>query len=72
VRARRRYDELRAAGHEVSLAEIERNIRERDHIDQTREISPLRKASDAIVLDNSNMTLGEQMAWVQERLCGLK
>ena len=65
TRARRRYDELRAAGHDVSLAEIERNIRERDHLDQTREISPLRQAPDAIVLDNSNMTLDEQMAWVE-------
>jgi cytidylate kinase len=68
VRARRRYDELRAAGHDVSLTEIERNIRERDRLDQSREISPLRQAPDAIVLDNSNMTLDEQMAWVDARL----
>ncbi|MDR2882492.1 MAG: (d)CMP kinase [Alistipes sp.] len=68
VRARRRYDELRAAGQDVSLDEIERNIRERDHHDQTREISPLRQASDAVVLDNSTMTLAEQMAWVEDRL----
>jgi cytidylate kinase len=66
VRARRRYDELRAAGHDVSLPEIERNIRERDHHDQTREISPLRRAPDAVVLDNSNMTLDQQMAWVDD------
>ncbi len=71
VRAQRRYDELRAAGRDISLAEIERNIRERDHHDQTREISPLRQAPDAIVLDNSNMTLDEQMAWVEERLQAL-
>ncbi len=68
VRARRRYDELRAAGHDVSLSEIERNIRERDHHDQMREISPLRQAPDAVVLDNSNMTLDEQMAWIEKRL----
>jgi cytidylate kinase len=68
VRARRRYDELRAAGHDVSLDEIERNIRERDRLDQSREISPLRRAPDAIVLDNSNMTLDEQMCWVEARL----
>jgi cytidylate kinase len=68
VRARRRYDELRAAGQEVSLAEIERNIRERDTRDQTREISPLRQAPDAIVLDNSHMSLDEQMEWVEARL----
>ncbi len=72
VRARRRFDELRAAGHDVSLEEIERNIRERDHRDQTREISPLRQAPDAIVLDNSTMTLPEQMSWVEKRLCELK
>ncbi len=68
VRARRRYDELRAAGHDVSLAEIERNIRQRDHHDQTREISPLRQAPDAVVLDNSAMTLEEQMEWVEKQL----
>jgi cytidylate kinase len=72
VRARRRYDELRAAGQSVTLAEIERNIRQRDHHDETRAISPLRKAPDAIVLDNSNMTLDQQMAWVEERLCALR
>jgi len=72
VRARRRYDELRAAGQQVSLADIERNIRERDHRDQTREISPLRRADDAIVLDNSHMTLDEQMKWVEERICGAR
>jgi cytidylate kinase len=66
VRARRRYDELRAAGHDVSLAEIERNIRERDLHDTNRLISPLRKAPDAIVLDNSDMTLEEQMEWVEK------
>ncbi len=72
VRARRRYEELKAMGGDVSLAEIERNIRERDSYDQTREISPLRKAPDAIVLDNSNMTLAEQMEWVERRLCALR
>jgi cytidylate kinase len=72
VRARRRYDELRAAGHDVSLADIERNIRERDHADRTREISPLRQAADAVVLDNSRMTLEDQMQWVEERLCALR
>jgi cytidylate kinase len=68
VRARRRYDELRAAGVEVSLEDIERNIRERDEHDQTREISPLRRAHDAVVLDNSHMTLDEQMEWVERQL----
>jgi cytidylate kinase len=72
VRAVRRYDELRAAGHDVSLSEIEANIRSRDSLDQTREISPLRQAPDAIVLDNSHMTLEQQMQWVEERLCALR
>lgn len=68
VRAKRRFDELTAKGDKVSLGEIERNIRERDVADQNRAISPLRKADDAIVLDNSRMTLEEQMEWVMERL----
>ena len=72
VRARRRYDELRAAGVDVSLTEIERNIRQRDHHDQTRDISPLRQAPDAIVLDNSYMTLSEQMQWFDRQLARLE
>lgn len=68
VRAKRRYDELKAKGEDVSLEEIERNIRERDRADQAREISPLRKAGDAIELDNSNMTLDQQMEWVMDKL----
>lgn len=68
VRARRRYEELRAAGQRVSLEQIERNIRERDYHDQTRLISPLRRAKDAIELDNSHMTPREQMEWIEARL----
>ena len=60
VRAERRYKELIAKGEEVSLAEIERNIRERDRQDETRAVSPLRRAADAVVLDNSGMTVEEQ------------
>jgi cytidylate kinase len=71
VRAQRRYEELRAAGEDVSLEEIEANIRKRDHEDETREISPLRQASDAVVLDNSHLTLAEQMEWVDARLAKL-
>ena len=63
VRARRRYDELRARGDEVSLEEIERNVRDRDRADMSRAVSPLRQAEDAIVLDNSHMSVGEQMEW---------
>lgn len=63
VRARRRYDELTAKGQQVTLEEIERNVRERDKADMSRAISPLRQADDAIVLDNSRMTVAEQMEW---------
>lgn len=67
VRARRRYDELKAKGDTVSLEEIERNVRERGKADMSRAISPLRQAPDAVVLDNSHMTVEEQMAWFMER-----
>ncbi len=66
VRARRRYDELTAKGERVSLGEIERNVRERDAADTSRAVSPLRQAPDAVVLDNSRMTVDEQMAWFME------
>ncbi len=66
VRAERRYRELQAKGEQVSMEEIVENIRQRDHLDQTRAISPLRKADDAIVLDNGGMTLEEEMAWFDE------
>lgn len=64
IRAKRRYDELMAKGQEVTFDEILKNVEERDRIDQTRTVSPLRKADDAIVLDNSNMTLEEQKEWL--------
>ncbi len=63
VRAQRRYDELRAKGDDVSLEEIEQNVISRDHADMTRAVSPLRQADDAVVLDNSHMTVAEQMEW---------
>ncbi len=65
VRAQRRYDELTAKGDHVTLEEIERNVRERDHADMTRAISPLRRAEDAVELDNSHMTVAEQMEWFE-------
>ncbi|MFI3279220.1 MAG: (d)CMP kinase [Rikenellaceae bacterium] len=68
IRAERRFSELQAKGDEVSLSEIEANIRERDEADVNRAISPLRKADDAIVLDNSYMGVEEQMAWFDELL----
>lgn len=68
VRAERRYKELHAKGEEVSIEEIERNVRERDRQDETRAVSPLRRADDAVVLDNSHMTVEEQMEWVEALL----
>ena len=58
---------FREKGMEVSLEEIERNVRERDKADMSRVISPLRQAPDAVVLDNSHMTVEEQMTWFLER-----
>ena len=67
IRAQRRYDELKAKGQEASYDEILSNVKERDYIDQNREVSPLRQADDAILLDNSNLTIGEQKQWLKER-----
>ena len=67
VRAQRRFDELTARGEKCSFDEIRANVIERDRIDSTRAISPLRQAEDAIVLDNSNMTIPEQNAWLVEQ-----
>ncbi len=67
VRAKRRHDELVAKGMPADFGEILRNVRERDHIDSHREVSPLRKADDAVVLDNGAMTIEEQDAWLMER-----
>lgn len=67
VRAERRYEELKAKGDTVSLEEITKNVISRDEADMTRAISPLRQAEDAIVLDNSRMTVAEQMEWFRER-----
>lgn len=67
VRAKRRFDELTAKGETCNFDEILANVVERDRIDSTRAISPLRKADDAIVLDNSHMTIPEQKAWLLEQ-----
>jgi len=67
IRTQRRYDELVQKGMSASWNEIAQNIAKRDHIDQTREESPLRQAPDAIVLDNSNMTPAEQMLWFEKQ-----
>ncbi len=71
VRAKRRYDELTAKGEKVSYDEIKANIIERDRYDETREESPLRKADDAIILDNSYMTREEQLDWILSRIVGI-
>jgi cytidylate kinase len=63
IRAQRRFDELNAKGEMVSYDEILKNVQERDFIDSNRKVSPLRKADDAMVLDNSQMTREEQLEW---------
>jgi cytidylate kinase len=67
VRARRRYDELQAKGMPADYDEILKNVTERDYIDSHREVSPLRQADDALLLDNSAMTIDEQNEWLMER-----
>ena len=66
VRAQRRYDGLTAKGEKCNYEEILENVKERDHIGSTRETSPLRQAEEAIVLDNTNMTIPEQENWLME------
>lgn len=68
VRAERRYAELKAKGDDVCFEEILENVISRDKADSTRAISPLRKADDAIVLDNSYMTVEQQMEWFDAQL----
>ena len=67
IRAQRRYDELKAKGEEAGFNEILKNVKQRDYIDQNREVSPLRKADDALLLDNSHMTISQQKEWLAEQ-----
>ena len=67
VRAQRRYDELKGKGMEADYADILKNVPERDYIDSHREVSPLRQADDALLLDNSHMTIEEQKQWLLDR-----
>ena len=67
VRAQRRFDELKAKGMPADFADILRNVEERDYIDSHREVSPLRQAPDALVLDNSHMTIEQQNQWLMQR-----
>lgn len=71
VRAQRRYDELVARGDSANYQEILENVLQRDHLDQTREVSPLKQADDALMLDNSEMTREEQMNWLIEKFTDL-
>ena len=64
IRAKRRYDELISKGMTIDLEEIKQNIIARDITDENRDISPLRRADDAVILDNSRMSVVEQMTWV--------
>lgn len=68
VRAQRRYDELKAKGQPADYADILKNVQQRDYIDTHRETSPLRQAPDALVLDNSHMTIAEQDEWLMKRV----
>lgn len=87
VRAMRRYKELTAKGEAVDYAEVEENVRKRDYIDEHREESPLKRTEDAVLIDNSNMTIEEEvqvmMAVIEKRnvdplyffglwICGLR
>ena len=67
VRAKRRYDELQAKGMPADYEDMLKNVQERDYIDSHREVSPLRQAPDAILLDNSLMTIPEQKEWLMEQ-----
>ena len=67
IRAQRRYEELKAKGQNVNYNDILENVKQRDYIDQHRETSPLRKADDAIMLDNSHMSIKEQKEWLLQQ-----
>lgn len=69
VRAQRRYDELKAKGMKADFEDILKNVQERDYIDSHRETSPLRKAEDALELDNSLLTIDEQKQWLYDQYC---
>jgi len=65
IRAKRRFNELKEKGININFEEIKRSIIARDIADENRDISPLRRADDAIILDNSRMTIKDQMAWIK-------
>ncbi|MCR4765190.1 MAG: (d)CMP kinase [Bacteroidaceae bacterium] len=67
IRAQRRYEELKAKGQDASFNEILENVKERDYLDMHREVSPLVQAKDAVLLDNSNMTIEQQNEWLMKQ-----
>ena len=67
VRAQRRYDELKAKGMAADYDDILKNVQERDYMDSHRAVSPLRKAEDALLLDNSEMTIAQQKDWLMDK-----
>lgn len=67
IRAQRRFKELEAKGMPADFDEILQNVEQRDYIDTHRETSPLRQADDALVLDNSHLTIAEQKVWLMEK-----
>ena len=66
VRAQRRAAEMEAKGDKVNIEDVLKNLQERDYIDSHREVSPLTQAEDAVVLDNSYMTMEEQLEWLKD------
>ena len=67
IRAQRRYNELKAKGQTVDFQEILENVKQRDYIDQHREVSPLRRADDALLLDNTHLSIEQQKQWLKEQ-----
>lgn len=67
IRAQRRFKELKSKGEDVEYTKILENVKERDYIDQNRAVSPLRKADDALLLDNGNLTIAQQKEWLLEQ-----
>lgn len=72
VRAQRRFDELKAKGMPADYDEILKNVNQRDEIDTHRAVSPLRKADDALLLDNSNLTIEQQNKWLMDQVNKLR
>lgn len=66
IRAQRRLKEMEGKGEKASLNDVLQNIEQRDHIDRNRDVAPLRQAPDAIILDNSNMSVEQQMEWFKD------